>query len=154
MVYRIYLTSERSERVAVRCYIQQQRALASGVHVKHFCCPMHLLRYILTTSVQPGVAGWTCSSVHRLEVCFDTFDCVRKHGNKMKRCNDCVVIGDATLRVAMDVTGNYSSISALLSGGSWPNFVRESRETRRKLGERSKKVTNCKQMLLSLTLFF
>ena len=49
------------------------------------------------------------------------------------------------------VTGDYSSISALLSERSLPNFVRESRETRRKLGETSKNVTNCKQMLLSFT---
>ena len=34
------------------------------------------------------------------------------------------------------VTGDYSSISALLSERSLPNFVRESRETRRKTGER------------------
>ena len=59
---------------------------------------------------------------------------------------------EAVIRVvATFVTGDYSSISALLSEGSSPNFVRESRETRRNLGEISKNVTNCKQMLLSFT---
>ena len=43
----------------------------------------------------------------------------------MKRCNDCVKVGDATLRVAMIVTGNYSSISALPAVSSSPNFTQE-----------------------------
>lgn len=59
---------------------------------------------------------------------------------------------EAVIRVvATFVTGDYSSISTLLSEGSSPNCGRESRETRRKLGEIAKNVTNCKQMLLSFT---
>ena len=69
----------------------------------------------------------------------------------MKRCNDSDKLEDLNWVVATIVIGDYSSISALLSEGSLPNFVRESKETRRKTGETSKNVTNCKQMLLSFT---
>ncbi len=57
------LSNERAEgeRVSDSCYVQQQHALAGGVHVnsslvQSISSSVHLLCHILTASVQPGVA--------------------------------------------------------------------------------------------------